>query len=150
MEPLVLKSLSFDEHTHLKAWQEVVASDPIPPTIAPCQMLHHGSKDFALMNWYLHTISVMPFLPTDELPTLFHCMEGALNFVHGKGFAHCDVKSANICVDHRGEVPFVLVDLGSIAPLGGPAYSTLAYIPLTWRALEPTLPLPSWTGGCLP
>ena len=102
LEAFILKSLTVDERVRLAAWQEVVALAPVPPVVTPFEVLPHGPKTFLLMPWYLHTVSMMPGLPADAATTLFDCMEGALDFIHGKGFAHCDVKSANICVDfHR-------------------------------------------------
>ena len=144
LEPFVLKSLSHDERIRLTAWQEAIALGSVAPFITPCEVLLHDSKAFLLMPWYLHTVSVMPFLATDALSTLFECMEGALDFIHRKGFAHCDVKPANICVDHRRSPQFVLVDLGSIAEFGRPAFTTTAYIPSDFESTLSCAQLDWW------
>ena len=83
------------------------------------------------------TFMVMPLLPAtlDQLSplepadarTLWLHMRSALDFLHGMGFAHADVKPANIGV--RDATAFVLIDLGSVSRLGTRTASTPAYVP---------------------
>ena len=79
---------------------------------------------------------VMPELPAllEQIPAsqvdarlLLDHMSSALEYLHGLGFAHCDVKPANICA--RYPLSYVLVDLGSIALFGARTASTDAYVP---------------------
>jgi serine/threonine protein kinase len=106
----------------------------MPPAIAPFELFTHGQKAFMLMPWYLHTLSVMPSVSSDAALALYRSLSAALDFLHGRGFAHCDVKASNICVDHLGAAPFVLVDLGSVARFGEAACSTEAYVPSDFDA----------------
>jgi len=134
--PYVLKSLTSDENQRAVAWAAAAAAGtPVaPPALVPFELLTHGEKVFMLMPWYLHTLSVMPSVSSDAALVLYRSIAAALDFLHGRGFAHCDVKASNICVDHRGAAPFVLVDLGSVARFGEAACSTEAYVPSDFDA----------------
>lgn len=54
-------------------------------------------------------------------------MADALAYLHRLGFAHADVKPDNIGLQELER--FVLIDLGSVTPLGQKVHSTLAYVP---------------------
>lgn len=144
LAPHVLKSLTRDEHAHVAAWETACGGESLPPAIVPFVIIVEGSKPFLLMPWYLHTLSVMPFISADAARDVVRSLSNALDFIHGKGFAHCDVKSSNVCVDYRGDAQFVLVDLGSIVPFGKSAYSTEAYVPTEFELVVSSAQLDWW------
>jgi serine/threonine protein kinase len=51
----------------------------------------------------------------------------ALEALHAIGYCHMDIKPSNIAIDNEGN--FVLIDLGSVAPIGEPTESTDLYLP---------------------
>lgn len=88
-------------------------------------------KDFMLMPRLLTTLEPVQELGQPETTALWSQMQSALSFLHGMGFAHGDVKPANICVKRPGpQAEFVLIDLGSIRRFGNPVQFTPAYLPI--------------------
>jgi serine/threonine protein kinase len=72
--------------------------------------------------------SLDPVADAAAVATLWQHISEALSGLHSLGFAHSDVKPANICLDTRG--PFcVLIDLDSAAAFGQATASTAAYFP---------------------
>lgn len=69
---------------------------------------------------------------TDLIRTVFRAVCGALQYAHGEGFVHCDIKSANIMLDQNEEA--YLADFG-IARMTDAATATMvgagtpAYMP---------------------
>lgn len=59
-----------------------------------------------------------------------------------RGFVHGDVTPANICVTFGGD--FVLVDLGSVVPVGAATQSTGAYLPWDVELEQPASPQLDW------
>ena len=92
-------------------------------------------KHFMLMPKLRTSLELIPSLPADDTARLWGDLRGALDFLHTHGFAHMDVKPANICLDWEGR--FVLVDLGSLARFGESTSTTPAYVPRDvawWRS----------------
>ena len=92
-------------------------------------------KHFMLMPKLRTSLEPIPSLPADDTARLWGDLRGALDFLHTHGFAHMDVKPANICLDWEGR--FVLVDLGSLARFGESTSTTPAYVPRDvawWRS----------------
>lgn len=85
------------------------------------------SKCFMLMPFLHATLELMPPLTDAHSHRFWADISAALAYLHALGFAHCDVKPANICV--RTPVSFVLIDLGSVARFGDETKSTTAYVP---------------------
>ena len=107
----------------------------------------HG-KTFMLMPRFLDTLERCPILYGDGVIKLWRQMSAALEAVHAIGFAHMDVKPANICMNEAGD--FVIVDLGSIARFEQRTSCTACYIPtdLLPASVEsfniPASPLVDW------
>jgi len=81
-------------------------------------------------------------MPLDTAAEITNAICGALNFAHGQGYIHCDLKPGNILFDDRGTP--MLADFG-IARMTGGATATLvgagtpAYMsPEQVKGLEPT------------
>lgn len=75
-------------------------------------------------------------------------MKDALHCFHGRGYAHMDVKPANILITANGD--FLLADLGSLTTFGNRSESTKAYVPVDlWdgRALIASASVDWWTAG---
>ena len=68
------------------------------------------------------------FLPPQQINRLISELLNALNFLHGMGFCHMDIKSSNICIDR--DANYCLIDLGSICPIGQKTQSTMTNLPL--------------------
>ena len=81
-------------------------------------------KYVMIMPFYGFSIEVRPF-GVQLLHRLHDDMMTALNHLHSLGFAHMDVKPANICL---GNNRFVLIDIGSTVPFGNRTDSTVAYL----------------------
>lgn len=54
-------------------------------------------------------------------------ISGALEALHAIGYCHMDIKPSNIAIDNEGN--FVLIDLGSVAPVNEPTECTDLYLP---------------------
>jgi serine/threonine protein kinase len=85
------------------------------------------SRIFMVMPKLPATLELMQPLSVAHACLLWEHIASALEYLHALGFAHCDIKPANICV--REPVSFVLIDLGSIAAFGTSTASTSAYVP---------------------
>jgi serine/threonine protein kinase len=127
--PKLVKPLQLKEAHRIRAFL-AACGDVLNAHIVPFELLWEDSaKEKSFM--------VMPKLPSclDQLPPLSEAhaclfwehMLSALEYLHALGFAHCDIKPSNICV--QVPVAFVLIDLGSIATFGERTASTPAYVP---------------------
>ena len=72
------------------------------------------------------SLEVLPHLSAEDVHVLWQCTRDALRGLHARGFAHMDVKPANICLSAR---LFVLIDLGSVARFDEPTSTTMPYVP---------------------
>ena len=79
-----------------------------------------------LMPRYGASLEHLPALSGESTRVLWDSIGGALRGLHALGFAHMDVKPANICL--AGAQGFVLVDLGSVAPFGDSTATTAPYV----------------------
>ena len=79
-----------------------------------------------LMPRYGASLEHLPALSSEGAHVLWQSIFGALRGLHALGFAHMDVKPANICV--AGAQGFVLVDLGSVARFGEAIATTAPYV----------------------
>jgi serine/threonine protein kinase len=124
--PYILKILTTKEY---KAMLQI--KDRLPPhnhiiQITELVQVKHG-KQFAIMPILPTTLEgLLKFTPTTAL-RFWNQMASALEAFHKIGFAHNDVKPANICLGPTGD--FVLIDLGSVAKFGAQVASTTAYHP---------------------
>ena len=123
----VVKVLEGSELKRVKAFQLALAEHTLS-----------GITSFELVDTARRTAMIMPFYPSNlEQLEYLSPEEGVVNFwkqittavgaLHSMGFAHMDIKSSNICLKADGEA--VLIDLGSVAPIGSFSQSTSAYIP---------------------
>jgi serine/threonine protein kinase len=80
-----------------------------------------------LMPRYLDVFERCPHLDGLGLRRLWAQMKVALDAIHAKGFAHMDIKPANICMREGGD--FILIDLGSVQRFGIKTHSTPSYVP---------------------
>jgi serine/threonine protein kinase len=135
MSAYVVKSMKKDERKRVLNFHEAVAggspSMPAvsPPTLASSHIVSYElydhpmkEKTFMVMPCYPITLFRVPFLDADVVPIFFDHMASALTFLHERGFAHADVKPLNICIKDGTE--FILIDLGSVTPIGQRVYAT--------------------------
>ena len=70
----------------------------------------------------------------DGIAMLWEHLSAALTGLHELGFAHGDVKPANVCVDGNGN--FFLIDLDSAARFGSATQTTTEYLPIDERGVR--------------
>lgn len=126
--PHVMKMCMGDEYRRALAWQSACSSDQQSRFIIPFKLVTERGKMFCFMPLHATTLEHLPLLA--EITTLrrfWEHLKSALQCFHSKGFAHMDVKPANILITSEGD--FILADLGSVVPFGQRSSSTRAYLP---------------------
>ena len=116
---------------------QVVAAGLRPPQhVAPFELrTSPAGRTFVVMPRYIDTLERMPPLDdADGIAMLWEHLSAALTGLHELGFAHGDVKPANVCVDGNGE--FFLIDLDSAARFGSATQTTSAYLPIDERGVR--------------
>jgi tRNA A-37 threonylcarbamoyl transferase component Bud32 len=115
--------------------QAATAGAHAPRHVAPFELRSTpASRTYVIMPRYADTLERMPsFSDADAVATLWDHVSSALSDLHALGFAHGDVKPANVCVDH-GE--FWLIDLDSAARFGAVTQTTTAYLPVDERGVR--------------
>jgi len=125
-DELVLKPL--DKHEHARALELLDAlNGKTISGLTPFE-LHSGTKNqkqFMLMPLFGSSLEVLPHLDNDDIAELWRCLSDALRGLHSLGFAHMDIKLANICLNRCA---FVLIDLGSVTRFGAPTTTTRPYV----------------------
>jgi serine/threonine protein kinase len=129
----LLKILTNREIERSLAFHAVVEND-----------LASGSYSPFITKFELHTVHttrattamIMPYYPStleswmfakDGWNIVVNQMFSALSYIHSKGFVYMDMKPSNVCLNYDGNV--VLIDLGSIVPVGISSSSTELYLP---------------------
>ena len=126
-EEFVLKPLDARENCRALALHEALTAARAPiPGLAAFELHPRGDKLFMLMPHYGASLEHLPALSGESTRVLWESIGGALRGLHALGFAHMDVKPANICL--AGAQGFVLVDLGSVAPFGEATATTAPYV----------------------
>ena len=127
-DEFVLKPLDARENSRALALHEAMTAARAPsiPGLATFELHPRGDKLFMLMPRYGASLERLPALSGESARVLWESIAGALRGLHVLGFAHMDVKSANICT--AGAQGFVLVDLGSVARFGDATSTTAPYV----------------------
>jgi hypothetical protein len=124
----LLKGLREDEAARARIFHDTFAG-ALVPHVTPYELVDSpGGKHFMIMPKFATALEPVPYLDPEGVAALWAHMEEALECLHAKGFTHADVKPANICLTEDGLSAF-LIDLGSVAQVGQPTSSTLAYVP---------------------
>jgi serine/threonine protein kinase len=99
------------------------------PNLTPFELRFVRNKNFMLMPQYMNTVEIVGPLSVEDGISLYRQIARALDFLHNlpERYNHMDVKPSNICV-REGNI-LVLIDLGSVAPLGCISESTRVYVP---------------------
>ena len=116
--------------------QVTAAGARAPRHVAPFE-LHTApaGRTYAVMPRYVESLERMPPLEEpDAIAVLWEHTSTALSDFHALGFAHGDVKPANVCVDDGGG--FWLIDLDSAARFGAATQTTLEYLPVDERGVR--------------
>ena len=125
----LVKPLTLEECNRIRAFLEA-CGEQHHPHIVSFQLLWADAaklKCFMVMPKLPSALEPMPPLSEEHSMLLWDHLSSALQFLHQLGFAHCDVKPGNICVQEP--VAFVLVDLGSLALFSSRCACTSAYVP---------------------
>ena len=125
----VVKPLRLEEALRIRKFL-AVRGDLLNAHVVPFELQWEGmgnDKSFMVMPKYSALLEPMQPLSPAHAGMLWEHMLSALEYLHALGFAHCDVKPGNICVQEP--VSFVLIDLGSISAFGSSTASTDAYVP---------------------
>ncbi len=123
-KPSVLKSVSLTEYRKVKMLLEANVKHK---HIVPIQLETLHGKNFVIMPLLPITVEHLCGISEDIASELWDQIGSALECLHSHGFAHKDVKSANICIDNNGD--FILIDLGSTVKFGFRSASTTEYVP---------------------
>lgn len=128
---LVLKPLDRTEHQRVSLFSQSLPDGLTIAGITPFSLhvSREGSnKHYITMPRYMTSVEPLIFFEMPEVIKKFWCqMRDAVKGLHALGFAHMDIKPANICITAGGD--FMLVDLGSIVRFGERSASTPAYLP---------------------
>ena len=123
----LLKCLDEKEAVRIAIFLEA-CSGTIPPGITPFELVQSpGHKHVMIMPKFATALEPLPFVSEEGVLKLWDTLHNALNSLHVLGFAHMDIKPANICLNEACEA--FLIDLGSISRFGEASSSTEAYIP---------------------
>jgi hypothetical protein len=136
----VVKGVSDTDTLRLTALRDslarVAASARAPQHVAPFELrTSPAGRTYVVMPRYIDTLERMP--PLDDaasIATLWEHTSAALADLHELGFAHGDVKPANVCVDGSGA--FFLIDLDSAARFGSVTVTTTEYLPVDERGVR--------------
>ena len=91
-----------------------------------------AGRSYAVMPRYADTLERVPPLDDEaSVAGLYEQAAAALGDLHALGFAHGDVKPANVCVDGCGG--YFLVDLDSAARFGDATATAAEYLPVDER-----------------
>jgi Protein kinase domain len=132
---LVVKSLDEREAARAAALQQSLPAElrgfDTSPLIAGhvmrFELREERGKHFMLMRHLAVTLEQMPWLAEQHSLVLWTHLRDGLHFLHSLGFAHCDVKPANVGLSACGT--FQLIDLGSVSRFGEACSTTAAYVP---------------------
>lgn len=139
--PFVLKPLSKREAHRVQSLTAAAGGRVHHPGVVPFELLWENVKKqkfYMIMPQLPATLELMPPLSEARASELWANMRAALQYLHELGYAHCDVKPANICArvlqplcDACASVSsrFVLIDLASAQRFGEATPSTPPYIP---------------------
>ena len=139
--PFVLKPLTEREAHRVQSLTVAAGGRVHHPGVVPFELLWENldkKKYFMIMPQLPATLELMPPLNEAQASELWVNMCAALQYLHELGFAHCDVKPANICARvlqplcdacSSASSRFVLIDLGSAQCFGEATQSTSPYIP---------------------
>ena len=126
-EEFILKPLDARERGRALALHEMLTTRHGPIAGLTAFELHpRGDKLFMLMPRFGASLEHLAALDAEDALVLWRSVGGALRDLHALGFAHMDVKPANICV--AGAQGFVLVDIGSVARFGEATSTTAPYV----------------------
>ena len=122
----ILKPLDAREKGRALALHDALTTASAPIAGLTAFELHpRGDKFFMLMPRYGASLEHLAALDAEDALVLWRSVSGALRALHALGFAHMDVKPANICAAGEG---FVLVDLGSVACFEDATSTTAPYV----------------------
>ena len=133
---LVVKSLDDAEAARAAALQQSLPAElrgfDTSPSIAGhvmrFELREDRGKHFMLMRHLAVTFEQIPsWLAEEHSLVLWTHLRDGLQFLHSLGFAHCDVKPANVGLSACGT--FQLIDLGSVSRFGEACSTTAAYVP---------------------
>ena len=106
------------------------------PNIISCEALNINDKYFVVMPKYPAALVNLPKFNVETLIRFWTQISSALIFFHDLGFAHMDVKPANILISTEGD--FILADLGCLAPFNEHTGCTKEYLPRElWKVYGP-------------
>jgi hypothetical protein len=115
--------------------QAATAGARAPRHVAPFELrTSPAGRVYVVMPRYIDTFERIP--PLNDAESIFLLWENvsaALTDLHGLGFAHCDVKPANLGFDGGA---FFLIDLDSAARFGAATRTTIEYLPIDERGVR--------------
>lgn len=122
--PSVLKSITKYEYNRTSALLNLSVWHP---NLVSCKLETAMGKYFVISPLLPITIEHLCGVAVITAHKLIDQVGNALQFLHTHGYAHKDIKSANICMNSAGD--FVIIDFGSTEKFGYDSPSTIEYLP---------------------
>lgn len=130
-KPSVIKAITRSEYNRAEA---LVHASVAHDHIVPIRLENVCGKYFVITPLLPITVEHLCGITESRAIVLWDQIGSALEHLHGKGFVHKDVKSANICLGPNGD--FILIDLGDTVQVGFKSASTAEFVPADIDATE--------------
>jgi hypothetical protein len=126
LDVLLLKSLDEREAARARILQDASRDVTRSAHVVRFELAEAHGKRFMLMPKLEATLETIPWLSEPDALVLVQHLTAGLRWLHHLGFAHADVKPANVALRDRA---FQLIDLGSVSRFNEPTSCTEAYVP---------------------
>ena len=126
LDVLVLKSLDEREAARARILQDASRAVTLSDHVVRFELKEAHGKHFMLMPKMEATLETIPWLSEPDALVLVQHLTAGLQWLHDLGFAHADVKPANVALRDR---TFQLIDLGSVSRFNEPTSCTEPYVP---------------------
>jgi hypothetical protein len=126
LDVLLLKSLDEREAARARILQDALRDVTRSDHVVRFELKEAHGKHFMLMPKLEATLETIPWLSEPDALVLVQHLTAGLRWLHDLGFAHADVKPANVALRDRA---FQLIDLGSVSKFDEPTSCTEPYVP---------------------
>ena len=142
-KPSIIKFIEEEEYERMRNLFAVLNENlPFSPHLIEFNLLKHNNSHCMIMPHCSGLLANLNFRP-EYLVRVYTQISNAVDYLHGIGYAHSDIKPKNILINYLGS--FILGDLGSTAHFYEAAKTTDAYVPQIYkRDIQKSHPLLDW------